>query len=85
MLRLPRRLLNRAVTGAHCSGESLSARYTGDHLIIDYCSEDADGANLEEGDADGSMSALTSLRAELASGDHRGPCFEERQRASAIG
>jgi hypothetical protein len=72
MLRLPRRLLNRAVTGAHCSGESLSARYTGDHVIIDYCSQNAEGADLEEDDGDGWMSALIPLRAELASGDLRG-------------
>ena len=72
MLRLPRGLLNRAITAAHCSGESLSARYTRNHVIIDYCSQDADGANLEEDDADRWMSALTSLRVELASGDHRG-------------
>jgi hypothetical protein len=71
MLRLPRGLLDRAITQAHCSGESLSACYTGDHVILDYCSQDADGADLEEDDGDGWMSALTSLRAELASGDHR--------------
>jgi hypothetical protein len=72
MLRLPRGLLNRAISNAYCSGESLSARYAGDHVIIDYCSQDTDGADLEEDDGDGWMSALTSLRAELASGDHRG-------------
>ncbi len=35
MLRLPRGLLNRAITAAHCSGESFSARYPGNHVIID--------------------------------------------------
>jgi hypothetical protein len=72
MLGLPRGLLNRAVTAAHCIGESLSARYTADHAVIDYCSHDTQGADLEEDDGDGWMSALIGLRAELASGDHRG-------------
>ena len=72
MLRLPRGLLNRAITDAYCSAEGLGARYTGDHVTIDYCSQDTDGADLEEDDGDGWMSALISLRAELAGGDHRG-------------
>ena len=57
MLRLPRRLLNRAITDAYCSGESLGARYTGENVIIDYCSQDTDGADIQPSPSSTSRSA----------------------------
>src|SRR6202158_1900914 len=40
MLRLPRRLLTRAVADAYCVGESMRAKYKGDRVIITFRSED---------------------------------------------
>jgi hypothetical protein len=72
MLRLPRRLLSRAVADTYCMAESIRAKYKGDHIIITFRSEDEDAADIGEEDGDGWMSALSPLRAELASGDRRG-------------
>jgi hypothetical protein len=72
MLRLPRRLLSCAVADAYCTPESIRAKYKGDHIIITFRSEDEDAADIDEDDGDGWMSALSPLRAELASGDRRG-------------
>src|SRR6267378_2429842 len=49
-----------------------ATKYKGDHTIITFRSEDADAAGIGEEDGDGWMSALSPLRAELASGDRRG-------------
>jgi hypothetical protein len=72
MLRLPRRLLSRAVADTYCMAESIRAKYQGGHIIITFRSEDDDAADIGEEDGDGWMSALSPLRAELASGDRRG-------------
>ena len=72
MLRLPRRLLSRAVADTYCMAESIRAKYKSDHIIITFRSEDEDAADIGEEDGDGWMSALSPLRAELASGDWRG-------------
>jgi hypothetical protein len=72
MLRLPRRLLSRAVANTYCVGESIRAKYKGDHVIITFRSEDEDVADSGEEDGEGWMSALSPLRVELASGDRRG-------------
>src|SRR6266851_3799141 len=76
MLRLPRRLLSRAVADTYCVGESIRAKYNGEHMLLTFRSEDEDAADIgdDDGDDDGDgwMSALSPLRAELASGDRRG-------------
>src|SRR5437870_3196300 len=55
MLRLPRRLLNRADAAAYCTSESLQARSTAEHVILDFRSEDESGADFDEGDGGGWM------------------------------
>jgi hypothetical protein len=72
MLRLPRRLLGRPVVDTYCQGESIRAKYKGDHIIVTFSSEHENAADIDEDDGDGWMSALSPLRAELASGDRRG-------------
>jgi hypothetical protein len=71
MLRLPRRLLTPADVAAYCASESLQAWSTTEQLILDFRSEDESGAEFDEDDGDGWMSALLPLRAELGSGDRR--------------
>ena len=71
MLRLPRRLLSPADAVAYCTSENLQARSTAEHLILDFRSEDESGADYDEDDGDGWMSALLPLRAELGNGDRR--------------
>ena len=71
MLRLPRRLLSRAVADTYCMAESIRAKYKGDHIVVTFRSEDEDAGDIGEEDGDGWMSALSPLRAELASGDWR--------------
>jgi hypothetical protein len=71
MLRLPRRLLGRPVVDTYCQGESIRAKYKGDHIIVTFSSEHENAADIDEDDGDGWMSALSPLRAELASGDRR--------------
>jgi hypothetical protein len=72
MLRLPRRLLGPAVAHRYRAGDSLRVRSTAKHVILTFRSENESGADGEDDDGDGWMSALLPLRGELASGDHRG-------------
>jgi hypothetical protein len=72
MLRLPRRLLSRAVAHSYCRGEGIRAKYKGDHIIVTFRSEDEAAEDIGEEDGDGWLSALSPLRAELTSGDQRG-------------
>ena len=44
MLRLPRRLLGRPVANTYCLGESIRAKYKGDHIIVTFSSEDENAA-----------------------------------------
>jgi hypothetical protein len=69
MLRLPRRLLSPADALAYCTSDNLQARSAAEHLILDFRSEDESGADCDEDDGDGWMSALLPLRAELGCGD----------------
>ena len=69
MLRLPRRVLEPATAKRYCCGEAAAARVKGEHVILEFFSEDESGAWAEE--EDGSLSALVPVRAELASGDLR--------------
>ncbi len=71
MLRLPRRGLDPATAKRHCCGERASARVKGEHVILEFSSEDEEGSEWFEEDEDGSLSALVPLRADIAGGDLR--------------
>lgn len=70
MLRLPRRVLDPATARRYCRGEAASARVKGEHVILEFLSEE-EGSDWFEEDEDGSLSSLVPLRAEIASGDLR--------------
>ena len=70
MLRLPRRVLDPATARRYCRGEAASARAKGEHVILEFSSEE-EGSDWVEEDEDGSLSSLVPLRAEIASGDLR--------------
>jgi hypothetical protein len=70
MLRLPRRVLDPATAKRYCRGEAASARVKGEHVILEFLSEE-EGSDWFEEDEDGSLSSLVALRAEIASGDLR--------------
>jgi hypothetical protein len=69
MLRLPRRLLDPATAKRYCRGEAASARAKGEHVILEFFSEEDGDEWIEE--EDGSLSSLVPLRAEIAGGDLR--------------
>lgn len=69
MLRVPRRLLDQKTAEAYCSGESASVQATGEHLIIEFNSEDENG-DWDAG-GEGWLSSIIPLRADLAAGDVR--------------
>src|SRR5713101_489347 len=71
MLRFPRRVLDLATAKRYCCGESASAKSPGDFVILDFLSDDHEGEGWDD-DGSGWLSALIPLRAEIASGDHRG-------------
>ena len=70
MLRLPRRVLEPATARRYCCGQAASARVKGEHVILEFLSEE-EGSDWFEEDEDGSLSSLVPLRAEIASGDLR--------------
>jgi hypothetical protein len=69
MLRLPRTLLDLDVAEQYCAGDQVTARTSGEHLILDLTSE-AEEESWEE-DVERSLSAIVGVRAELAAGDLR--------------
>ncbi|MHB8619935.1 MAG: hypothetical protein ACYDAG_10235 [Chloroflexota bacterium] len=69
MLRVPSRLLDQKTAEAYCFGESASVQATGEHLIIEFNSEDEHG-DWEDG-GEGWLSSIIPLRADLAAGDVR--------------
>ncbi|HZC13022.1 MAG TPA: hypothetical protein VE270_03290 [Thermoleophilaceae bacterium] len=69
MLRLPRRMLDPATAQRYCRGEAASARAKGEHVILEFFSEEDGDEWIEE--EDGSLSSLVALRAEIAGGDLR--------------
>ena len=71
MLRLPRRVLEPATARRYCCGQAASARVKGEHVILEFLSEEEGSSNWFEEDEDGSLSSLVALRAEIASGDLR--------------
>src|SRR3954463_13825042 len=68
-IRLPRRVLDPETAKLYCRGESASARIKGDFVILDFESQEGDDGDWDEGN--GWLSALISLRSDLAAGDHR--------------
>ena len=70
MLRLPRRLLDPATAKRYCRGEAAAARVKGEHVILEFLSEE-EGSDWFEEDEDGSLSSLVPLRADIATGDLR--------------
>lgn len=68
MLRLPSCVLDYEVARRYCCGDAALARRKGEHVILEFRSEDEGGD--WSGD-DGELSALIPLRANLARGDHR--------------
>jgi hypothetical protein len=70
MLRLPRRLLDPATAKRCCRGEAASARVKGEHVILEFLSEE-EGSDWFEEAEDGSLSSLVPLRADIAAGDLR--------------
>jgi hypothetical protein len=74
MLRLPAAALGAHSVGRYCIGDSATAWTSGEHLIIDLITEDADGAFEEDwsyGGGEGRLSSIVPARADLASGDRR--------------
>ena len=55
---------------ATAAGRAASARVKGEHVILEFMSEE-EGSDWFEEDEDGSLSSLVPLRAEIASGDLR--------------
>ncbi len=70
MLRLPRRALDPATAKRYCRGQAASARVKGEHVILEFSSEE-EGSDWFEEDEDGSLSSLVPLRADIAGGDLR--------------
>jgi hypothetical protein len=70
MLRLPRRMLDPATAKRYCRGAAAAARAKGEHVILEFFSEE-DGDEWIEEEDDGSLSSLVPLRAEIAGGDLR--------------
>ncbi len=68
MLRLPRRLFALETANLYCVGELARAHAAGDHVIVEFRSEDEPE---DDEDGDDWMPALLPLRAELAAGDVR--------------
>jgi len=68
-LRLPSRLLSPATARAYCSGGSAFVQEAGGQVILTFVSEDEDDGEWVEGE--GQLSAMISVRTELARGDLR--------------
>ena len=73
MLRLPRTQLSFEVAEQYCIDPNVVAWASGEHVILDLTSEDADEDGHADGhqDAQDTLPALAGLRAELAAGDLR--------------
>lgn len=67
-LRLPKHLLDSDIVGEYCTGESLSCRTNGGHLIFSFRSKEED-SDWEDGE--GWLSSLVQLRSDLMRGDYR--------------
>lgn len=68
MLRFPAGVLDPDLARLYCPGDEASVHVRGDCLILEVRSEE-EGGDWEE--ADGNLSSILPVRAEIASGDHR--------------
>ena len=68
-LRFPRAALPIETAKAYCRGDSASVSAKGDHVILNFSSQDEEG----DWDSDGrdEMASLLPVRAEIAAGDYR--------------
>lgn len=71
MLRLPARVLSLEAAQRYCVGDAASARAKGDHVVLEFRSNDEEGGEWID-EENGTLASLVPLRAELASGDLRG-------------
>ncbi len=71
-LRLPRRTLDPATAAPYCPGEAAAARAAGEHVVLEYLSEE-EAPDWDEiwDDGTGGLARLLPLRAEIAAGDLR--------------
>jgi hypothetical protein len=69
MLRLPKRLFDRAAAEPYSVPDALAANATREHVILDFHSETEDAEDFEEGEA--WLASLIPLRADLLAGDLR--------------
>jgi hypothetical protein len=71
ILRFPCQLLALEAAASYCGCEGASVRQSGEHLILEFISEDHDREFEDDVDADQWLPSLLPLRAELAGGDLR--------------
>jgi hypothetical protein len=69
--RFPRRLLDLEIAKRHCRGGAASARGKGDHVIVDFCSEEEASDWVAEDEGPGHLAALLPVRSEVAGADLR--------------
>lgn len=70
MLRLPARVLSLETAQRYCVGDAASAKAKGDHVVLEFRSEDEEGGEWID-EENGTLASLVPLRAELAGGDLR--------------
>ena len=76
MLRLPRRRLDPQTARRYRPGRGtwehgVAVHATGEHVILDFRSNDESGESDEDGEGEGWLASLIGVRAGLAGGDHR--------------
>mgnify|MGYP001172704973 FL=1 len=70
MLRLPARVLSLETAQRYCASDAASARAKGDHVILEFRSDDEEGGEWI-GEENGTLASVLPLRADLAGGDLR--------------
>ncbi|MFI1184102.1 hypothetical protein ACH4UT_31785 [Streptomyces sp. NPDC020799] len=71
MLKLPAALLPLTTASPYAAGDNTAVHLHGNHVILDWRSEDEDGMEEDFDDGSGHLAALIGIRAELAAGDLR--------------
>ncbi len=70
MLRLPARVLPLEAARLYCLGDAASASLAGDHVVLEFRSDDEEGGEWID-EENGTLASLVPLRSDLASGDLR--------------
>jgi hypothetical protein len=70
MLRLPARVLSLEAAQRYCVGDAASARARGEHVVLEFRSEDEEAGEWID-EENGTLASLVPLRAETAGGDLR--------------